>query len=52
MADNLELNVEALSKTLRKQASGFRQLAGESLEGAFKVACSNSLWITTARRKT
>jgi hypothetical protein len=36
MADNLELNVEALSKTLRKQASGFRQLAGESLEGDFQ----------------
>jgi hypothetical protein len=36
MADNLELNVEALSKTLKKQASGFRQLADESLEGEFR----------------
>ena len=29
MADNLELNVEAPSKTLKRQASGFRQLADE-----------------------
>jgi hypothetical protein len=36
MADNLELNVEALGKTLKKQASGFRQLADESLEGGFR----------------
>lgn len=36
MADNVELNVEALSKTLKKQASGFRQLADESLEGEFR----------------
>ena len=36
MTDNLELNVDALSKTLRKQASGFRQLANESLDGAFR----------------
>jgi hypothetical protein len=36
MTDYLELNVEALSKTLRQQASGFRQLAGESVEGGFQ----------------
>jgi hypothetical protein len=36
MTDNVELNVESLSKTLRKQASGFRQLASESLDGEFR----------------
>jgi hypothetical protein len=36
MADNVELNVEALSKTLKKQASGFRRLAVESIEGGFR----------------
>jgi hypothetical protein len=36
MTDNLELNVEALSKTLKKQASGFRHLADESIEGEFR----------------
>jgi hypothetical protein len=36
MADNLELNIAALSKTLKKQALGFRQLADESLEGGFR----------------
>ena len=36
MTDNVELNVGSLSRTLRKQASGFRQLAGESLDGEFR----------------
>ena len=36
MTDNVELNVKTLGKTLRKQASGFRQLAGESLDGEFR----------------
>jgi hypothetical protein len=36
MADNLELNVEAPSETLRRQASGFRRLAGEILDGEFR----------------
>jgi hypothetical protein len=37
MADTVKkLNVEALSKALRKQASGFRQLAGEILDGEFR----------------
>ena len=36
MPDNVELNVESLSKTLRKQALGFRQLANESLDGEFR----------------
>jgi len=36
MTDNVDLNVESLSRTLRKQASGFRQLAGESLDGEFR----------------
>jgi hypothetical protein len=33
MADHLELNVEALGKRRRKQASGFRHLAGGALTG-------------------
>jgi hypothetical protein len=36
MADNVELNVENLSITLRTQASGFRRLAGESLDVEFR----------------
>jgi hypothetical protein len=36
MTDNFELNVEVLGKTLRKQASGFRQLARELLDGEFR----------------
>ena len=36
MADNLELNVEFVIKTLSKQASAFRQLADESLDGGFR----------------
>jgi hypothetical protein len=36
MDDHLDLNVDALGKTLRKQASGFRQLAGEILDGDFR----------------
>jgi hypothetical protein len=36
MADNIELNVATLSKRLRKQASGFRRLAGEILDGDFR----------------
>jgi hypothetical protein len=36
MANNLELNVEAPSETLRGQASGFRRLAGEILDGEFR----------------
>jgi hypothetical protein len=36
MDDHINLNVEALSRTLRKQASGFRQLAGEILDGEFR----------------
>jgi hypothetical protein len=36
MTDNVELNVDALSKTLKKQASGFRHLADESIEGEFR----------------
>jgi hypothetical protein len=36
MVDNLELNIAALSETLKKQASGFRHLADESLEGGFR----------------
>ena len=36
MTDYLELNVEVLSKTLKKQASGFRRLAGEILDGEFR----------------
>jgi len=36
MADNLELNVEFPGKTLSKQASGFRQLANESLDEGFR----------------
>ena len=36
MADNVELNVEAPSETLKKQASGFRRLAVESIEGGFR----------------
>jgi hypothetical protein len=36
MDDHIDLNVETLGKTLRKQASGFRQLAGEILDGEFR----------------
>lgn len=36
MVDHMDLNIEALGKTLRKQASGFRQLAGEILDGEFR----------------
>ena len=36
MADNIELNVATLSKRLRSQASGFRRLAGEILDGDFR----------------
>jgi hypothetical protein len=36
VTDNIKLNVETLSKTLRKQASGFRRLAGESLDREFR----------------
>jgi hypothetical protein len=36
MGDNLELNVECLSKRLKKQALGFRQLADESIDGEFR----------------
>jgi hypothetical protein len=36
MADYADLNVETLGKTLRKQASGFRQLADEILDGDFR----------------
>jgi hypothetical protein len=36
VTDNLKLNVDAPSATLRKQASGFRQLAGESLDEGFR----------------
>ena len=34
MADPIELNVEALGKTLRRQASGFRHLAFGAPTGA------------------
>jgi hypothetical protein len=33
MADHLELNIETLGRTLRKQASGFRRLADDALTG-------------------
>jgi hypothetical protein len=36
MADNLELDFVTLSKTLKKQASGIRQIAGETLDGDFR----------------
>ncbi len=36
MTDGVDLNVGALGKTLRKQASGFRQLAGGILDGDFR----------------
>jgi hypothetical protein len=36
MADYADLNVETLGKTLRKQASGFRQLADKILDGDFR----------------
>jgi hypothetical protein len=36
MADHLELNVETLGKTLRKQASGFRHLASGTIDREFR----------------
>ncbi|HEX3398740.1 MAG TPA: hypothetical protein VHT74_00295 [Acetobacteraceae bacterium] len=36
MAEYRESDVETLGKTLRKQASGVRRLAGEILEGDFR----------------
>ena len=36
MADYLELDVETLGKRLRNQASRFRRLAGEILDGDFR----------------
>lgn len=36
MADYLELNFETIGATLRKKASGIRQLAGKILEGEFR----------------
>jgi hypothetical protein len=35
MTDYLELNIETLGKTFRKQASGMRLLADEILDGEF-----------------
>ena len=34
--DHMDLNLDVLSRTLRKQASGFRQLASEILDGEFR----------------
>jgi hypothetical protein len=36
MTDYLELNIETLGKTFRKQASGMRLLADEILDGEFR----------------
>jgi hypothetical protein len=36
MADYLELNFETIGATLRKRASGMRELAGEILDGEFR----------------
>ena len=36
MADYLESNFETIGATLRKKASGIRQLAGKILEGEFR----------------
>jgi hypothetical protein len=36
MADYLELDVVTLSQTLKRQASGIRQIAGETLDGDFR----------------
>jgi hypothetical protein len=36
MTDYLGLNIETLSKTFRKQASGMRKLADEILDGEFR----------------
>ena len=36
MADNLGLDVVTLSKTLKKQATGIRQIADETLDGDFR----------------
>jgi hypothetical protein len=36
MADHVDLNVETLGKSLRKHATGFRQIAGEILDGDFR----------------
>jgi hypothetical protein len=41
MGDNFELNVECLSKRLKKQAVGFRQLADESIDGEFRSRVIN-----------
>jgi hypothetical protein len=36
MTDYLNMNFEALGKTIRQQAAGMRQLAGEALPGDFQ----------------
>jgi hypothetical protein len=36
MADYFDLDIETLGKKLRNQASGFRRLAGEILDGEFR----------------
>jgi hypothetical protein len=50
MADHLELNVETLGKTLRRQASGFRHLAGGTLDADLRGNLLNSLMTTIAKR--
>jgi hypothetical protein len=36
MTDYLDLNIETLLKTFRRQASGMRRLAGDILDGDFR----------------
>jgi hypothetical protein len=36
MTDYIDLNIETLLKTLRRQASGMRRLAGDILDGDFR----------------
>jgi hypothetical protein len=36
MTDYLNMNLETLSKTIRQQATGMRQLAAEALPGDFQ----------------
>jgi hypothetical protein len=44
MADNLELDVETLGKTLKDKASRFRQLASGILDGDFRRRLLDLAW--------